>query len=1316
VASEEQVSKIAAELEPEFLGESPKASEGAPIVGPDGIVESGNARVIALKRLYERNHPNAEKYKQWLKENAERFGLKPEDIERVERPVLVRVRKTEVDRPRFVMEANEPAVAAMSATEQAMADARNMPSELLDIFHPDETGNILVPENRDFVRAFMERVVPPAERGRYMTAEGTLSQEGVARIRNAVLAKAYGDPAVLAKLIEDPESPIRNIATALLRVAPRFAKLKEGIARGFYQNLDLTPELNAAVRKIAALREVGQSVEAYLKQLGFLEDLSPLARSVLEELHANSRSSKRLAELLGLYADEVMRLGPPTQLFPELVPTKEELWRRVVEATKAPVQQVVLFGERPVGTSATLEAVLQENLAQVQRNVAGEAERAYAFAPGTAPRIEIPKAPTETLEEVLTATKTARSWIEAVKRKFAQFKEDVVEVFSYHPELEKYPWLRNELRKFEDIGADADEFATRALTGVAGDLQTPQRYELFRRLVVLNDLIETAEQGLAVPREVSLEELGAYRDQLLAQADDLVKAALDRHYKLMRAIGEDLVRRGKLPPEALRDKYYPHRVLDYIEEIDRRAGMPRKLRAPYRFYTKERVGSVRDIDTAYLEIMYQHLTKIYVDNAADDFMMKVARKYDLREVRPDKFKEITSRTKLRPGMIVDVDGQPYRAWQYERGNLLFPTQTVAESVVRKAMREGITPQELLGPYFDEEGRFLKTLERALEESTEIPPEVREFIDRAGEPWRTVLALGHYKRIYLLPEEVARTLDNLRSGRQLGKFLNGLVTANRLWKRVTLTTLGIPYHLGNFIGDMVNGILREDPVAAKNLRRAYAVALRDMPEGYQRVLEPVLKALRMIEEVAPAEAEEILKLARQERVMEAGFVGRGGVSSIYTEPLLARLQPQKAMVQVYNPLSIVQFLGELRESGGRLAKFITDLERIRSGGQVVTKTVDIAGLEPIEAAGRVARKVFVDYREISTDIRILRDLLFPFLTFYLENFRNWYRYVRRYPTDFLLKFGVPLGAMWLWNNTVQRKQEEGLPEYWHYIPHICTGYTTEDGKDIIIGMQTPVDIAARMVGLDRLMDKVAKVARGEMTPQQAALEQLKDMGLAPGRAALYLLTPFIRVFGELAANKDIYGRTIVPERLKGTRQGLGLQIHHLLESIFEPYAQYVTVLEQAEPGEALWRTLRRGPLDIERALGIRRIDVAAQQRRMMYETAEEADVRNKQMRVDLEEAFIEAWDKNDRNIFLRVLARYPNATPEMLKNITTSPRVWAEISRRKMAKAKTPEEQQEWKKRYDYYRMIEAGQRLKQVPKGERPEVLERILKRLRGQQ
>jgi hypothetical protein len=48
----DQVNSIAARLQPERLGRSPRANSGAPVVGPDNVVESGNGRTLALGKAY----------------------------------------------------------------------------------------------------------------------------------------------------------------------------------------------------------------------------------------------------------------------------------------------------------------------------------------------------------------------------------------------------------------------------------------------------------------------------------------------------------------------------------------------------------------------------------------------------------------------------------------------------------------------------------------------------------------------------------------------------------------------------------------------------------------------------------------------------------------------------------------------------------------------------------------------------------------------------------------------------------------------------------------------------------------------------------------------------------------------------------------------------------------------------------------------------------------------------------------------------------------------------------------------------------------
>jgi hypothetical protein len=363
-ASRDQIARMIGWLEPEFLGESPKAAEGAPIVGPDMVVESGNARIITLKSVYDQKHDNAAKYREWLKANAQRFGLKSEDLENVKNPVLVRVRQSDIDRVQFVKEANEQAVAAMSASEQAFADADKITGGILDLFVPHEEGNVIHRGNWDFIRSFMDQVVGSAERGRYMTADGSISQDGANRIRNAIFARAYGDPAALAKLAESTDSNIRNITNAMLNAAPKLAKLKEGIEKGSLYDLDLTGDIAAAANKLSTLREQGLSVERYLAQGAlFGEELSPLAKDILQVFDEHKRSGKKLASFLLAYAERVETMGDPRQttLFETRpVPTKAEVLDAVIERVKlhGEAYQSTLFeGAAPAGEVARKPAV-----------------------------------------------------------------------------------------------------------------------------------------------------------------------------------------------------------------------------------------------------------------------------------------------------------------------------------------------------------------------------------------------------------------------------------------------------------------------------------------------------------------------------------------------------------------------------------------------------------------------------------------------------------------------------------------------------------------------------------------------------------------------------------------------------------------------------------------------------------------------------------------------------------------------------------------------------------------------------------------------
>lgn len=81
--------KIAGNIHPEEITSSITAYTGAPTVNERGEVIQGNNRSDALRLMWESHPEQAEAYRQYLKDHAEEFGLRAEDIAALQSPVLV---------------------------------------------------------------------------------------------------------------------------------------------------------------------------------------------------------------------------------------------------------------------------------------------------------------------------------------------------------------------------------------------------------------------------------------------------------------------------------------------------------------------------------------------------------------------------------------------------------------------------------------------------------------------------------------------------------------------------------------------------------------------------------------------------------------------------------------------------------------------------------------------------------------------------------------------------------------------------------------------------------------------------------------------------------------------------------------------------------------------------------------------------------------------------------------------------------------------------------------------------------------------------
>ena len=305
-ASRQQIENMADDLKPEWLGESAKLSDGAPIIGVDNVVESGNGRTLAINRAYETG--KADNYRAYIEKYAAEKGW---DISGIDRPVLVRTRLTDTDRVQFTKLANEADVAQYSASERATSDVDRLPDASLLKINND--GSINLDGSMDFIRGFVNSL-PESEKPNILTDDGRLSQGGKQRIESAIMQSAYDDSSLVTRLYENIDDDSKTVLNALLRAAPQLAQLGSLVKQGGRHANTLAKDLSQAAQKLSDLKANGQTVDDYLNQIQLLEDgLSDGAKQFLNVFDTNKRSAKAISDNIQSEIDRIEGMGDPRQ-------------------------------------------------------------------------------------------------------------------------------------------------------------------------------------------------------------------------------------------------------------------------------------------------------------------------------------------------------------------------------------------------------------------------------------------------------------------------------------------------------------------------------------------------------------------------------------------------------------------------------------------------------------------------------------------------------------------------------------------------------------------------------------------------------------------------------------------------------------------------------------------------------------------------------------------------------------------------------------------------------------------------------------------
>ncbi len=333
-----QVQRIAQNLDPDaLLTDFRVLDRGAPIIGPDRVVESGNGRVMAIMLAARESPERYAAYRQALEARIGEFGLSASDLAGKQTPILVRLRLTQVDRRAFTQEGNTPATISTSAIEQARTDAEKITLVMLQTLQVGEGQSIedalRSSANRPFVQAFLQKL-PETEVARLVDAQGVLNQDGVRRVMMAIFVSAFpGDAGLrLAEMaFESIDLEVRNVVNGISRALGQLAQA-EALARQGARDaeLSISDDLAAAATILAKIKRTpGLTVPDYLAQQQlFQRELTPFQEKLLVAIAGRIRSARRIGRLLANYAQLVIQAPPPAQVafFPGAGPTKEALW------------------------------------------------------------------------------------------------------------------------------------------------------------------------------------------------------------------------------------------------------------------------------------------------------------------------------------------------------------------------------------------------------------------------------------------------------------------------------------------------------------------------------------------------------------------------------------------------------------------------------------------------------------------------------------------------------------------------------------------------------------------------------------------------------------------------------------------------------------------------------------------------------------------------------------------------------------------------------------------------------------------------------
>lgn len=709
----------------------------------------------------------------------------------------------------------------------------------------------------------------------------------------------------------------------------------------------------------------------------------------------------------------------------------------------------------------------------------------------------------------------------------------------------------------------------------------------------------------------------------LVEANPDVKEALEKRKTIWKDITDKLVYYKILSSQQIKEDYFRHQVLDYAN-VKATFGIGRKLKKPTPGYARRRFGSAEhDINTNYLEaefeVMSQALNDIQTARHIDQIRYSPLNiKERLKEEARDHNKKMSDQIVV-PGMT-DKEGNPVTitdilkpfsqkmgfgfatlsklGYEFDKDdpevfnelvnitndeNASESAKMAAGMILKASAQRKQAMRKMLGVNYKEwsdlipvgyttwqpkEGRVFFSVMKV---SQKIVNQVLENIDIEGiskEDLTKILAVGPMREEFVLPEEVAKTLDNLYEIKPTNFIYEGAKFLTTQWKKWVLFNPRrlTKYNYQNFLGDL-DGVIAGQPKILKNMGRATDELIKMFYRG--QVMSPEMrefferggfKSEMTIQEIPEINNLELYDKFRTNSEKAFDLIGQKNILHEYWN-------------------KAVEFT-VFRETILRYAAYLYYRDIFTSGQKEYGASIksEVDGLsDPLDKAAKVATELLGDYGTITALGKSIRETIIPFYSWLEINFKRYKRLAQNSFDDgfasglgfvgragasgasratimgslFLLKWllraSLMTMAVALYNHIFHEDEERELNPYDQNRMHIVIGRDKKGNVRIVRGQGAFSDLF-EWVGLDKaytmwkdyidgkesLVDMFGKIpfVTGKLGLKQVMLKFLRG------------INPLYKLPVEIATGKTLWGLDeqsgVITDKIRNVFRALQLE--------------------------------------------------------------------------------------------------------------------------------------------------------------------------------